>query len=139
MHNATSPTTPASHTTPTAASNQKPFLSTEEFMTGLHPDRTHTGKHLPAPGEPLGKLKAVVSLLLNCQDEETQEIRIDNDMVAWELVLIDDLIKEAEERADNYHDHCHILCAEIKARLNTCHLIAHDRELWGSLATAKEV
>lgn len=132
--------TPTSTTTPKSSISPAPTLSTQQFLMGLHPGKhIATGTNLLEPCEPFEKLKTVLSMLMTCQDEETQEMRIDKHQLGWALLLLSDLAEEAEKKADAYQEHCYALYREVEKRLNTCHLIAHDRELWGSLATAKEV
>lgn len=126
-------------TTPTTPSSQTPFLTTEQFLADLSPRGTSPDHYLDEPCEPFGKLKAVVSLLKDSGNEETGGRLFDNEKVAWTLLLIDDLIEEAEKRAEAYQNHCHNLFWEIEKRLNACNVVLKNNELRCSPATSKEV
>lgn len=132
MHHATNPTT-------NTTANQSQIITTEQFLAGLPPLCSGLGNYLPEPSELLGKLKAIVSLLRCSQDEETMELLISGDQLSWTLVLMGELIDEADERADKLRDHGPAVWNKIKKRLDACHLIVNDHEAWGSLASGKEV
>jgi len=101
-------------------------IDADKIMDGLSPYCTSAGKQLQEPYEPIGQAKAVVSMLMGCQDEKTSKLRLYPDDITWALILMSDLLIEAGKRAEGYQDHCHTLYNEISNRLAPYSLAGHD-------------
>jgi hypothetical protein len=101
-------------------------IDADKIMDGLSPYCTSAGEQLQEPYEPIDKAKAVVSMLMGCQDKETSIIRLYPNDVTWALILLSDLLIEAGKRAEVYQDHCHTLYEEISNRLAPYFLVGHD-------------
>lgn len=101
-------------------------IDADKIMDGLSPVCTPVGERLQEPSEPIDKAKAVVHMLMGCQDEETSESRLYPNDVAWGLFLLSDLLIEAGKRAEGYQDHCHTLYEEISKRIAPYSLVGHD-------------
>ncbi len=114
-------------------------IDADKIMDGLSPYCTSDGEQLQEPYEPIDKAKAVVSMLMGCQDEETSIIRLYPNDVTWALILLSDLLIEAGKRAEGYQDHCHTLYEEISNRLAPYSLAGHDCGKTPHRGTAQEV
>lgn len=105
---------------------QESSITTEKFMVGLSPLHNLAGKTLREPWESIEKLKALLSLLMASQDEETGDFRIDNNKVACSLNLFADVIEEVETRAWDFQSHCRDLWGEFQERLGKYYLVRRD-------------
>jgi hypothetical protein len=114
-------------------------IAAEKILVGLSPFHTPAGKKLQEPHEPIDKAKAVLNMLMGCQDEETSESTLYPDDLAWGLLLVHDLLIEARKRAEGYQDHCHALYEEISKRIAHYSLVEHDCAETPHRRTAQEV
>lgn len=89
----------------------------DTILHDLHPDITLSGERLQEPHEPLEKIRAVLSLLMTSQNEQTTKFPITAEQVAWTILLLSDLVDEAEQRATSYQAHCHDFYKEAQNRL----------------------
>lgn len=114
-------------------------IDADKIMDGLSPVHTLAGEQLQEPYEPIDKAKAVVRMLMGCQDDATSESRLYPNDVAWGLLLLSDLLIEAGKRAEGYQDHCHTLYEEISKRIAPYSLVGHDCGETPHRGTAQEV
>lgn len=101
-------------------------IPSENILQGLHPFHTMDGERLKEPHEPIEKIKAVLSLLMASQDEETAELLISVSQAGWAFLLLSDLVEEAEYRAIGYQDHSRALYLEVEKRLKPYALVRRD-------------
>jgi hypothetical protein len=92
-------------------------ITADTILHDLHPGITLSGERLAEPHEPLEKMKAVLSLLMASQNEETGEFLIQAEQVSWAISLLSELLDEAEQRSTGYQAHCYDLYREAQNRL----------------------
>ncbi|GEM_PF-5747116 len=118
---------------------QDSSISPKKLMEGLHPFWTSGGEHLPEPTEAIDKLRALVSLLLNSQDEKTNEFMVNVNDIAWAILLLSDLVDEVEKRANRYQDHYENIFEEFKKRLEFYYLVPRDLGTRKPMGAVREV
>jgi hypothetical protein len=96
------------------------LIDPEQLMKGLSPVRTIKGEPIAEPFEPICKARAIARILLAGEDQETSESLLNPQDVTWGLILLDDLLIEAENRADKLQDHCQDLYKEFGKRIASC-------------------
>ena len=110
---------------------QAAAMTTEGLMDGLHPFYTLDGEQLKEPHEPIEKIKTVLSLLMASQDDETAELLITASQAGWALLLLSDLVEEAEKRAIGFQDHSRALYLEMQNRLKAFSLVPRESQQEG--------
>ncbi|MGE4401821.1 MAG: hypothetical protein AB7F61_09050 [Desulfobulbus sp.] len=142
MNHATSPTTGTAASQSATApnqNNQSQIVTTEQIFAGLDRYCSPTGEHLKEPYLPLNKIKGLIDVLLAGFDDESGKILFKDEALLYTLLALSDLAEEARKLLDGWEDSSSYCQVELRKRLNACHLIACNHELWGSLATGKEV
>ena len=95
----------------------------EKILGGIHPFFGHPANHYPEPEESISKVKAILRTLMACQDETTCEFTIQPGDVAWNLLLVFDLVEEISSRLAMFQDNVSASWAEAGRRLNSCHIV----------------
>lgn len=102
------------------------LIDPEQLMQGLSPVCTITGERIAEPFEPLCKAKAITRMLMGGVDPETSESVLYPQDAAWGLMVIDDLLAEAEKRSDRLQQHCQDLYKEFGKRIASCSTGSRD-------------
>ena len=107
-------------------------VTTEQLTKDIHPFWGEARSISEETSETISKLKAVITMISCCQDEENLEFRITNGDVAWALILAGDLAEEAARQEDLFRDHVLETWRKLEQRLDACHVMKFDSEGRGS-------